>query len=95
MQRFQLDLHQRQPVDQQNDIIAVVAVIGIDAKLVDDFKLVFAPVAQIDQHVFQRSAVLADEFTLLAQGLGGGKYIGGNDLVAQAGEFGVGEMDAV
>ena len=40
-------------------------------------------------------AILAVEFALLAQGLCSGEDIGGDDLVAKAGEFGVCEVDAV
>ena len=38
LQRFQLYLHHRNAVDQKNDIIAVVAVVGVDAELVDDLE---------------------------------------------------------
>src|SRR5690625_3022792 len=43
-QRLQLDLHSRQAVDEQNYIVAMVAVIGVDTQLVDDLEVVFAPV---------------------------------------------------
>ncbi len=35
---LQLDLHHRHAVDEQDDIVAVVAVVGVDAELVDDLK---------------------------------------------------------
>lgn len=82
MQGFQLDLHHRQAVDQEDNVVAVVAVVGIDAKLVDDFKVVFAPVPDVDQRVFKRSTIFAGEFTLFPQGLGGGENICSDDLVA-------------
>ena len=68
----------------------MVAVVCINAKLVDDFKVVFAPVLDIDQGEFQRGTVFAGEFAFFAQCLCGGEYISGDDLIAQAGEFGVG-----
>lgn len=36
---FQFDLHDRDTVDEQNDIVTVMAVVGVDAELVDDFKV--------------------------------------------------------
>lgn len=85
----------RQAVDEQNDIIAVVAVIGVDAQLVNDLKVVLAPVLEVDQHVVQRGAVLALEIAVFAQGFGSLEDISVDDLITQSGEFGVGEADAV
>ena len=66
-ERLQLDLHQRQAVDEQDDVIAVVAAIGVDAQLVDDLEVVLAPVLEVDQHVVQRGAVLALKVAVFAQ----------------------------
>jgi hypothetical protein len=48
----------------------------------------------VDQGVVQRRAVVAGEAVALAEGAGG-EDIRRDDLVEQAGEFGVGEADAV
>ena len=37
-ERLQLDLHDRHAVDEQDDVVAVVAVVGVDAELVDDLE---------------------------------------------------------
>ena len=58
---FQLDLHNRHAIDEQDDIVTLVAVVGIDAELVNDFKSVFAPVLYVDQSVVQRRAIIASE----------------------------------
>ena len=50
----------------------VVAVVGVDAELVDDLEVVFAPVLEVDEGVVQRRAVIADEAFDGAEGLRGG-----------------------
>ena len=95
LQGFQLDLHQRQAIDQQDYVIALETVVGFDAQLVDHLELVFAPVIEIDQLVMQRRAIFPLEAVDLPQSFGGVKDIGVDDLVAQAGEFGIGEADSV
>ena len=47
-QCLQLDLHTRHAVDEDEHVVAVVAVVGVDAQLVDDLKGVFAPVFDIN-----------------------------------------------
>ncbi len=78
---FQLDLHHRHAVDEQDDVVTLVAVVGIDAELVDDFKRVFAPVLDVDQGVVQRRAIIAGEAVALAEGFGGGEDIRGDDFL--------------
>jgi len=73
----------------------VVAVVGIDAKLVDDFKGVFAPVVNVDQSVVERSAVVACEAVAFAQSAGSGKDIRGDDFVEEAGELTIGQVHMV
>src|SRR5690625_1847157 len=73
----------------------MVAVVGIDAQLIDDLKVVLGPVPEVDQHVMERRAVLALEITVFSQGFGGLKDIGIDHLVAQPGEFRIGEAYAV
>ena len=72
-----------------------MAVVGVDAELVDDFKRVFAPVLDIDQGVVQRRAIFAVEALRSRAGLGGSEDIGSDDFVQQAGEFGFGQVYAV
>ena len=38
-------------VDEQDDVVAVVAVVGVDAELVDDLEGVLAPVLDVDERV--------------------------------------------
>lgn len=92
---FQLDLHGGDAVDEEHDIVAVVAVVGVDAELVDDFEGVFAPVFDVDEGVVQRGAVVAGEVVDFAEGAGGGIDVGGDDVVEKAVEFAIGELDAV
>ena len=54
---LQFDLNDRDPVDQQNDVISMVAVVRVDTKLVDHFERVLAPVSDVDERVIQRRAV--------------------------------------
>jgi hypothetical protein len=72
----------------------VVAVVGVDAELADDLVGVFAPVLDVNEGVVQRRAVVAGEGVDLAEDLGGGEDVGGDDLFEQAGELGIGEADA-
>jgi len=81
---FQLDLHHRHAVDEQDHVVAVVAAVGVDAQLVDDFEVVLAPVLDIDQRVVERRAVVALEAVDAAQGLGGAVDVGGDDAIEQA-----------
>ena len=92
---FQLDLDDGHAVDEQDDVVAVVAVVGVDAELVDDLEGVLAPVLDVDEGVVQRRAVVAGEAVALAKCAGGGEDVGRDDLVEQALELGVGEADAV
>ena len=73
----------------------MMAVVGVDAELIDDLVVVFAPVLDVDEGVVQRRAVVASEAVHAAQGLGSGEDIRRDDLVEQTGEFGVGEADSV
>ena len=92
---LQLDLHARYAIDQDEHVVAVVAVVGVDAKLVDHLEVVFAPVADVDEGVVERRAVVAGEGVAIAQGARGGEDIRGNDLLEQALEFAIREADAV
>ena len=72
-----------------------MAVVGVDAELVDDLEVVFAPVEDVDEGVGEGSAVVALEVVFLAEANGVFEDVGGYEVVEQAGELGVGEADAV
>jgi hypothetical protein len=78
---FQLDLNGGDAVDQEHDVVAMMAVIRIDAQLINDFEGVLAPVLDVDEGVVQRRAVIANEAVALAKCAGGGEDIGRDDLV--------------
>lgn len=80
-QRLQLDLHAGHTVDEDEDVVAVVAVVGVDAQLVDDFEAVLAPVLDVDQRVVQRGAVVTGKGVALTQGAGCGIDVGCDDFV--------------
>ena len=94
-ERLELDLDDRHAVDEQDDVVAVVAVVGVDAELVDDLEGVFAPVLDVDERVIERRAVVAGEAVAVAERVGGGEDVGGDDFVQQALELVVGQLDAV
>ncbi len=72
-----------------------MAVVGVDAQLVDDFEVVLAPVLDIDQGVVERRAVIALEGIDAAQRLGGVVDVRRAHAVEQALEFAVSEFDAI
>ena len=59
--RLQLDLNGRYTIDQQDHVIAMVAVIGVNSKLIDDLERVLAPVPDVDESVVERRSVVALE----------------------------------
>jgi len=73
----------------------MVAVVGVDAQLVDNLEAVLAPVLDVDQGVVQRRAVIALEAVAFAQMAGSGKNVGCNDLLQQPVKLAVNEVDAV
>ena len=44
---FEFNLHHRHTVDQQDHIKTMVAVVRIDAELVDDLEVIFAPILEV------------------------------------------------
>ena len=80
-QRLEFDLHDRQAVDEQNHVIAMVAVLRIDAQLVDHLEGVLAPVLDIDQGVVKRSTVVALETVPLTQVFGYSENVLANRVV--------------
>ena len=94
-QRFQLYLYHRHAVDEEQHIVAVMAVIGVDAKLVDYLKAVFAPLFDVDQGVMQRCAIVALEAVALAQMASSGEDVRGDDLIQQAGKLCIRQMHSI
>ena len=92
---FQFNLRNRYAVDEQDDVVTVVAVVRVDAELADDFERVLAPVGDIDERVIQWRAVVAGEAVAIAQGVGRGKDVGRDDLVEQADELAFGQLDVI
>ena len=94
-ERLQLDLRDGDAVDQENDVVAVMAVVRIDAKLVDDLEVVLAPVLDIDEGVVERRAVVPRERFHVAEGTCGFIHVGRDDLVQKPFELAVRELDPV
>ena len=46
---LQFDLNDRHPVDQENDVIAMMAVVRVDTELVDHLEGILAPVPDVDE----------------------------------------------
>lgn len=92
---LQLDLRDWHAVYEENDVVTVVAVVRVDAQLVDDLEGVFAPVLDVDQGVIERSAVVAGKTVAVAQRAGGGEDVRGDDFFDQTREFAIGEADAI
>ena len=92
---FEFDLDDGHAVDEDEHVVAVVAVVGVDAELVDDFESVFAPVVDVYEGEVERGAVVTREGVAAAERVGGGEDVGGRDFFEQARELGVGERDVV
>jgi hypothetical protein len=92
---LEFDLDGGDAVDQEHHVVALEAVVGVDAELIDDLEGVLAPVLDVDEGVVERGAVVAGEAVDPAEPGRGGEDVGGDDLVEEALEFAVGEPDAV
>ncbi len=92
---LEFDLHDGHAVDEQDDVVAVVAVVGVDAELADDLEGVLAPVVDVDERVVERGAVVAGEAVAVAERVGGGEDVRGDDFVEQTLELAVGQADVV
>ena len=92
---LEFDLDGGNAVDQQYHVVALEAVVGVDAELVDNLEGVLAPVLDVDEGVVEGGAVVAGEAVDLAEQGRGGEDVGGDDLIEEALEFAVGELDAV
>ena len=94
-QRLQFNLDDRHAIDEQQDVIPMVAAVGIDPELADDLEGVLAPVVDVDQREIQRGPVVAREAVAVAERVGGGEDVGGDEVVEQAPEFAVRQLDTV
>ncbi len=94
-QCFQLDLYHRHAIDEEQHIIAVMAVVGVDAELVHHREAVFAPLLDIDQSVKKRRAIVPLEAVALTQMAGGGKEVRSDDLIEQPGKLCIRQMHTV
>ena len=94
-ERLQLDLNDGDAVDQEYDVVAVIAVVGIDSELIDNLEGVLAPVLNVDEGVVERRAVLADERFPVPQGLGGCVHVRCNDLIEESFELAIREFNTV
>ncbi len=92
---FEFNLGHGDAVDQEDDVVAVVAVIGVDAELVDDFKCVLAPVLDVDESIVEGGIVVAGEGFAIAEGTSSFVHIRGDNLIEKPLELAVGQRDAV
>ena len=72
-----------------------MAVVGIDAELIDDLEGVLAPVLDVDEGVVERRAVVADERFPVAEGACGFVHVGCDDLIEESLELAIREFDTV
>ena len=93
--RLELDLDNGDAVDQEHDVVAVMAVVRIDAELINDLEGVLAPVLDVDEGVVERCAVVADERFPVLERAGGLAHVWRDDFVEESLELAAGEVDAV
>ena len=72
-----------------------MAVVRIDAELIDDLEGVLAPVLDVDEGVIERRAVVTDERFPVPEGACGFVHIWCDDLVEESLELAVGECDTI
>ncbi len=72
-----------------------MAVVRIDAELIDDLEGVLAPVPDVDEGVVERRAVVADERFPIPERPGSLVHVRCDDLVEESLELTVGECDAI
>lgn len=78
---FQFDLDAGNPIDQEYDVVAVVAIVRINTQLIDHLEGVFARVLDVNQRVVERRTVIAGKTVALAKGTGSSEDIRRSDLV--------------
>lgn len=92
---LQFDLNDGHTVDQENNIIAVVAVVRVDPELVDDLERVLAPVPDVDERVIQRCAIITREVVPLAERAGSRENVRCDDFVKKPLELAIGQRDPI
>ena len=93
--RLELDLDHRDAVDQEYDVVAVIAVVRIDAELINDLEGVLTPVLDVDEGVVERRAVVTDERFPVSEGACGFVHVWCDDLVEESLELAICEVDAI
>jgi len=93
--RLHLDRNDGDAVDQEHDVVPVMAVVGIDAELIDDFEAVLALVLDVDEGVVERRAVIPGERFPVAEGACGFVHVGCHDVIEESQELAVRELDAI
>ncbi len=73
----------------------MMAVVGIDAELIDDLEGVLAPVLDVDEGVVERRAVVADERFPVPERACGFVHVGCDDLIEESLELAIGECDTI
>lgn len=69
--------------------------VRVDAELIEDLKVVSAPVLEVYQRVVQRCAIVAGKGIDVAKDLGGFENVRRDDVTEQAKKLIVSELDAV
>ena len=72
-----------------------MAVVRIDAKLIDDLEVVLAPVLDVDEGVVERRTVVADKRFPVPQRAGGFVHVWCDDLIEESLELAGGEFDTI
>ena len=72
-----------------------MAVVRINAELIDDFEVVLAPVLDVDEGVVERRAVGADERFPAPEGACGFVHVGCDDFIEESLELTVCESDTI
>jgi hypothetical protein len=80
---------------KQKNVVPVMAVVGVDAELPDDLEGVFAPIDDVDEGVVERGAVIAGEAAAVAERVGSGENVGGDNFIEQAFEFAIRQVNMV
>ena len=93
--RLEFDLNDGDAVDQEYDVVAVMAVVRVNAELIDDLEVVLAPVLDVDEGVVERRPVVTDERFPVPERTSGFVHIRCDDLVEESLELAVGECDAI
>jgi hypothetical protein len=73
----------------------VVAVVGINPRLINDLEGVFAPIRNVDQGEVQGCTVIPGEAVTFPEGAGGGENIGSDNSVQETLELAICEVDAI